>query len=74
MMREPERRQRILDKLSLFWHAPGHGDMRLYQIFGNLSTQMGWEGTDTYYLEDAALEALLDERLGELRTKGLLPA
>jgi len=52
-MRDPERIDRILDKVRKIWKQ--HPELRLMQLLGNC-----FEGADHYYKEDEVLEPLLD--------------
>lgn len=59
-MRDPDRIDRIVEKLRLHWHQVP--DQRLGQMVSNL---LGTGPQDLFYPEDDAWEATLDARVEE---------
>lgn len=59
-MRDPNRIDRMTDKLRKYWHA--HPDLRLGQIVVNLNTK-----PDPFYVEDDEIDRALDWALKDAR-------
>lgn len=57
-MRDPNRIDRVLALISSYWKLPGHSDLRLAQIIGNLSGLR-----DPYCYEDDKLESDLKMKI-----------
>ena len=64
-MREIERIDRILNKLSFYWKS--NPDLRLFQIFGN---SFDLSSPFHYYIEDSVIEEDLDFLIEDMK-KGI---
>jgi len=62
--RDPDRIERILDKLRRYWNRPNYSDLRLIQLFDNLTHELR-KTSDLYFVEDDIFEAGLDKALSE---------
>ena len=58
-MRDPKRIPRILSKIEQMWKE--RPDWRLGQLLENVKRCSGNEDTDTFYVEDEAIEKAMDE-------------
>lgn len=64
-MRDPNRIDRILAKLSVAWKL--QPDTRLCQLLSNGACSVGWPDYDLFYIEDEVIESALDQVASALR-------
>ena len=62
-MRDPERIDRILEKLREMWHR--HPDLRLCQLVEDTVADVSERGHCIFYVEDDRFEDSLDKTIGE---------
>lgn len=64
-MRDPQRIDRVLDKIRSYWLA--HPDLRLCQIIATIIATNGYKHEDIFYVEDEEFEKAID---GILKSRG----
>lgn len=63
-MRDPERIDRMIEKLRVIWKA--RPDLRLTQLTSCAANNGGWNRLDTFSCEDDVTELGLDEMVADL--------